>query len=96
MEVTAQAPAALAHPGRFPVAGPQTVRVDPWIHTYSIIAHADCEISIAKGDLALDAARLCMLVRIADRFPRDAVSLAASDGSQLAGPALHDHAILWL
>ena len=33
-----------------------------------------------------------MLVRVADRFACDAISLAANDGSQLAEPALHDYA----
>src|ERR1700719_1354716 len=89
MEVTANALAALAHSGKSPVAELLTPCEDLRIHTYSIIAHADCEIGIAKGDFDLYMAGLCMLVRVADRFACDAISLVASDGSQLAGPALH-------
>src|ERR1700688_1624666 len=61
--------AALAHSGKSPAAGPLTTCEDLRIHTYSVIAHADSKIGIAKGDLALDVARLCKLVRIADRSP---------------------------
>jgi hypothetical protein len=69
MQVTPKALAALAHSGKSPAAGPLTTCEDLRIHTYSVIAHADSEIGVAKGDLALDVARLCMLVRIADRTP---------------------------
>jgi hypothetical protein len=96
MKVTPEALAAFAHSGKSPVAGPFTACEDLSIHAYSVIAHADREIGIAKSDLGLDAAGLCMLVRIADRFPCNAVSLVADDGGQLAGLALHDYAVLRL
>jgi hypothetical protein len=69
---------------------------DAQLDTYSIIAHADREIGIAKSDLGLDEAGLCMLVRVAHRFPCDVISLVANDGSQLAEPGLHDNAVLRL
>jgi putative oxidoreductase len=52
--------AALAHSGKSPVAGPLTTCEDLRIHTYSIIAHADGEIGIAKSDFALNMAGLCI------------------------------------
>ena len=96
VELTPKALAALAHSGKSPVAGPLTLCEDLGIHAYSIIAHADREIASPKDDLDLDMAGLCMLVRVADRFARDAISLVTNDGSQLAGPALHDYAVLRL
>ena len=96
MKVTPKALAALAHSGKSPVAGPLTACEDLRIHTYSIIAHADSEIGIAKSDFGLNMASLCVLVRVADRLACDAISLVTNDGSQLAGPALHDHAVLRL
>jgi len=96
MEMTPEALAALAHSRKSPVAGPSTRYEDPRIHTHSIIAHADGEIGIANSDFDFDMAGLCMLVGVADRFARNAISLVTNDGSQLAGPALHDYAVLWL
>jgi hypothetical protein len=96
MEAPPKALAALAHSGKSPVAGPLTPCEDLRFHTCSIIAHADSEIGIAKSDFGLDLARLCMLVRVADRFACDAIGLVTNDGSQLAGPALHDYAVLRL
>jgi len=96
MEVTPKALAALAHSGKSPVPGPLTTCENLGIHTYSIIAHADSEIGIAKSDFGLNMAGLCMLVRVADRFARNAISLVTNDGSQLAGPALHDRAVFRL
>jgi YD repeat-containing protein len=64
--------------------------------TYAISAHADREIGIAKSDFALNMAGLCMLVRVPDRLACDAISLVTNDGSQSAGPALHDYAVLRL
>jgi hypothetical protein len=52
MEVTPKALAALAHSGKSPVAGPLAPCEDLRIYTYSIIAHADSELGIAKADLA--------------------------------------------
>jgi len=94
MEVTPKALAALAHSWKSPVAGPLTTCEDLGIHTYSIIAHADGEIGIPKSDFGLNMACLCMLVRVADRLASDAISFVANDGSQLAGPAFHDYAVL--
>jgi hypothetical protein len=94
MEMTRKALAALAHSGKSPVAGPLTPCKDLKIHTYSIIAHADSEIGITESDFDLNMGGLCMLVRVADRFACDAISLVTNDGSQLAGPALHEYAIL--
>jgi hypothetical protein len=96
VEATAKAFAALPHSGKSPVAAPLTMSEDLGIHTYSIIAHADGEIGIAKRDFGPNMAGLCMLVRVADRFACDAISLVTNDGSQLAGPALHDYAVLRL
>jgi len=78
------------------VAGPLTTCEDLSIYTYSIIAHADSEIGIAKSDFGLNMAGLCMLIRVADRFACNAISLVTNDGSQLAGPALHDYAVVRL
>ena len=94
MKVTAKALAALAHAGKSPVTGPVTPCEDFWIHTYSIVAHADGEIGIPKNDFGLNMASLCMLVRVADRLAYDATSLVANDNSQLAGLPLHDYAVL--
>jgi len=96
MEVTPKALAALAHSGKSPVAGPLTPCEDLRIRTYSIIAHTNREIGVAKSDFGLNKAGLCMLARVADRFACDAISLVANDGRQLAGPALHDYAVLRL
>jgi hypothetical protein len=96
MEVTLKALAAFAHSGKSPVAAPLTTSEDLGIHTYSIIAHANKEIGIAKSDFGLNMGGLCMLVRVADRFACDAISLVANDGSQLAGPALHNYVVLRL
>src|ERR1700677_3776273 len=96
VEVTPEALAALAHSGKSPVAGPLTTGEDLRIHTYSIIAHANSETGIAEGDFRLDTASLCMLVCVADRFTCDAISLVTNDGTKLAGPALHDYAVLRL
>ena len=96
MELTRKALAALAHAGKSPVAGPLTTCEDLRINTYPIIAHANSEIGIAKSDFGLNMAGLCMLIRVAERFACDAISLVTNDGSQLAGLALHDYAILRL
>ena len=96
MEVTPKALTALAHSGKSPVARPLTSSQNRRIHAYSIIAHADGELGIAKDDFGLDMTALCMLVGVADRFARDAISLVTNDGSQLAAPALHDQAVLGL
>ena len=93
MEVTPKALAALAHSGKSPVAGPLTPCEDLRVHTYSIIAHADSEIGIAKSDFGLNIAGRCMLIRVAERFAYDVISLVTNDSSQLAGPALHDYAV---
>jgi len=94
MQMTPKALAALAHSGKSPVAGPLTPCEDLRIRTYSIIAYTNREIGIAKSDFGLDMAGLCMLIRVADRFACNAISLVTNDGSQLAGPAFHDYAIL--
>ena len=94
MEVTPESLTALAHSGKSPVTGPLTTCEDLRIHTNSIIAHADSEIGIAKSDFGLNMAGLCMLVRVADRLARDAISLVTNDASQLAGPAFHDYPVL--
>jgi hypothetical protein len=94
MEVTPKALAALVHSGKSPVAGPLTTCEDLRVQTYSIIAHPDREIGIAKSDFGLYMAGLCMLVGVADRFACDAISLVTNYGSQLAGPTLHDCAVL--
>ena len=96
VEMTPKAVAAFAHSGKSPVAGPLTPCEDLRIHTYSIIAHADSEIDIAKSDFGLNMAGLCMLVGVADRFACDAISLVTNDGSQLSAPALHDYSVLRL
>ena len=93
-QVTPKALAALAHPGKSPMAGPLTPCEDLRIHAYSIIAHAEGEIGIAESDFDLNLAGRCMLIRVADCFACDVISLVTNDGSQLAGPALHDQAIL--
>jgi len=90
MEVTSKALAALAHSGKSPMAGALTTCEDLRVHTYSIIAHPDREIGIAKSDFGLYMAGLCMLIRVADRFVHNVISLITNDGTQLAGPALHD------
>jgi hypothetical protein len=94
MEVTPKTLTALAHSGQPPVARPLTPCEDLSIHTYSIITHADSEIGIAESHFDLNVAGLCMLVRVADRFACDTISLVTNDSSQLAGPALHAHAVL--
>ena len=90
MEMTSKALAALAHSWKSPVAGALTMCEDLGIHTYSIISHTDSEICIPKNNFGLNMAGLCMLVRIADCFAYDAISLVANDSNQLAGPALRD------
>jgi hypothetical protein len=95
VEVTSNALAALAHSRKPPVTRPLTPRKDLRIHANSVIAHSDSEIGIAKSDFGLNMAGLRMLVRIADRFACDAISLITNDGGQLAAPTLHDYAILW-
>ena len=94
MEVPPKARAALAHSGKSPMAGPLSPCEDLRIHPYPVIAHADSEIGITESDFGLNMARLCMLVRVADRFAHDATRLVTNDNSQLAGRALHDYAVL--
>ena len=93
-ELTSKALTALAHSGKSPVAGPLTSSEDLGGHTYSIITYPDREIGIAKSDFNLYTAGLRMLVRVVDRFAYDAKSLITNDGAQLAGPAIHDYAVL--
>jgi hypothetical protein len=76
------------------VAGALTVCEDLRFHTYSIIAHADSQICISKGDFGFDLPGFCMLVRVPDRFPCDSISLITNDGSQFARPALDDDTVL--
>src|SRR5437016_3397369 len=90
MEAAAKTFAALAHPRKSPVAGPLTRCEDLRIHPYSIIPYADSEILIGKSDFGLDMSGLCMLVRVAHRFARDAVGVITNDGGQLARPAFDD------
>ena len=78
------------------MAGPLTTCENLSVYTNSVIEHADREIGIAKSDFGLDMAGLCMLVCIVDRLARNAISLVTNDGSQLAGPALHDRTVLRL
>jgi hypothetical protein len=94
--VAAKALAALAHPRKSPVAGALTMCEDLRFHTYSIVAHADSEICITKGDFGFDMPGLCMLVRVPDRFPCDPISVITNGGSQVARPALNDYAVLRL
>ncbi len=94
VEMALKTLAALAHSGKSPVPGSLTTCEDMRIHTYSVVAHADSKIGIAKSDFDLNLAGHCMLVRVADRFSCDAISLIANVGSQFAGPALHDYAVL--
>jgi hypothetical protein len=56
MEMTAKALAPFSHSGQSPVAGSLTPCEDLCIYTYSIIAHADREIGIAKSDFGLNFA----------------------------------------
>jgi hypothetical protein len=76
------------------VAGALTMCEDLGFHTYSIVANADSEICISKGDFGFDLRGLCMLVRVPDRFPCDPISFITNDGSQVARPALDDDAVL--
>lgn len=88
MQVAPKALAALAHPGKSPVAGPLTTSEDLGRHTYAIIAHPDRKIGTTKRNLDLYMASLRMLVRVADRFANDAISLVTNDNTQVSGPTL--------
>src|ERR1700730_12376403 len=94
IDLAAEALAALAHPRKSPVAGALTKCEDLRFHTYSIVANADSEICITKGDFGFDLPGHCMLVTVPDRFACDPISLIANDGSQVARPALDDDSVL--
>jgi hypothetical protein len=78
LKVTPKALAALAHSGKSPVAGPLAPCEDLRIHSYSIIAHPDCEIGIAKSDFGLD---------LRDRWSDDYSAAKRVRCKKFAGPS---------